>query len=212
LVPPAPPAPSPPLARAVRVEPGPNSTVYGARPEISASFDRPVDPNTVRLQIDGRDVTGDAYISPRAVSFEPAFDLPFGAHIVDVRVARVHFGWTFYNAPQPNPNYLSQLSPPNGARVGAAFFVQGNTRPYSALTLMAVADDRLPFGEINRSSVKRSVQGARRHRRRAHAAPAPLRGPTPARSIRFIPPAGAYTWLSELVSRFLGRFPGDEFS
>jgi hypothetical protein len=144
--------------RVVHLEPAADATMYGNRPEISATFDRPVDPNAVHVFIDDRDVTSGAYISRRAVSYEPTFDLPFGSHHAAIRGPRLHREWTFVNAPLPSPNFLDRLSPPNGAQVGSTFVVRGFTRPHAAVVVVAVADARVPFGEVNRSSVSRSVQ------------------------------------------------------
>jgi hypothetical protein len=146
-------APASTTIRIVHVEPHPNTTVGGPRPEISGSFDAPVDPNTVRVRIDGRDVTRDSYISPRAFAYVPTFDLPFAEHLVEVHAAQSRRAWSFGNAPQPRPNYLNALAPPNGAHVGNGFIVNGMTRPRATVKVEAVADARVPFGEINRSSV-----------------------------------------------------------
>ncbi|HMD02443.1 MAG TPA: copper amine oxidase N-terminal domain-containing protein, partial [Candidatus Baltobacteraceae bacterium] len=72
-----PPPPPHPLAL-LRREPDEHATVGGLRPEVSASFSQSVDPNSLRIYLDGRDVTGVAYVSDRSFSFSPAYDLPAG--------------------------------------------------------------------------------------------------------------------------------------
>ncbi|MGP6159495.1 MAG: hypothetical protein ACLPYS_18635 [Vulcanimicrobiaceae bacterium] len=66
---------------------------------------------------------------------------------------RAPLDWSFVNAPQASPNFLDRLGPPNSARVGDRFTVAGIARPNSAVRITAVADGRLPFGEVDRSSV-----------------------------------------------------------
>jgi hypothetical protein len=144
--------------RVVHLQPAAGATVYGRRPEVSATFDHPVNPNAVRIFIDERDVTSSAYVSPRAVSYEPTFDLPFGPHHTAIRGPRYHREWNFTNAPLSAPNVLNGLSPANGAHVGGAFVVRGFTRPRATVVVVAVANARVPFGEVNASSVSRTVR------------------------------------------------------
>ena len=145
--------PVPQPASLVRIEPAPNTTVRGVRPQISATFPRAVDPNTVRVRLDARDVTPNAYVSPRAFSYEPAFDLPFGAHQVSVTATGVAQSWSFVNAPQPSPNAFRNLSPPNGAAVPNTFTVQGYTRAGSRVHIVATASALVGFATVNENTV-----------------------------------------------------------
>lgn len=126
-----------------RMEPAEGVSVASGRPEISASFGQRVDPSSVRIIIDGRDVTGNAYVSTRSFSFEPGYDIPPGRHRVVVtgesRGAPFRVAWAFESAAAASPNYIRSLSPRNGGFVGHTFVVTGETRPQSHLHIVAVA-------------------------------------------------------------------------
>jgi len=146
-----------PRNQLVRIEPPPNGTVRGLRPQISATFARPIDANAVRILLDGRDVTAAAYVSNRAFSFEPQYDLPFGVHEVAVRAPALAQTWTFTNVAEPHPNFLRGLSPPNGSAVPPAFTVQGYTQPGSRVVIVAAARAPIGFGEVNESTATTTV-------------------------------------------------------
>ncbi len=161
--PPAPvvlrPAPRPTLpARLVRIEPGPDATVRGERPQIAATFPYAVDPDSVRIRLDGRDVTAQAYVSPRAFSYDPGFDLPYGTHQVHVSGRGIDQSWSFANAAQPNPNYLRDVQPNNGGVVGSTFTVQGFTRPYSRVHIVATASALVGFNEVGQATVTEDAE------------------------------------------------------
>jgi hypothetical protein len=141
----------------VRTEPAPNTTVRGVRPQISATFSRAIDPNTVRVRFDGRDVTASAYVSTRAFSYEPAYDVPYGAHQVTVTATGLAQSWSFANAPQPSTNTLRAVSPPNGATVPNTFTVQGFTRPGSRVHIDATASALIGFATVNENTVTADV-------------------------------------------------------
>jgi hypothetical protein len=61
-----------------------DATIQGNHPTIQATFENGrVDPNSVRVVLDGRDVSSNAYISDHGVTYTPP-SLPAGRH--DVRV------------------------------------------------------------------------------------------------------------------------------
>jgi len=80
----------PPMAsrstlRVVGMRPAPFGTMASNRPTIEANFaDGRANPNTVRITIDGLNVTNDASRSPRGIVYSPPSDLQAGRH--DVRV------------------------------------------------------------------------------------------------------------------------------
>jgi methionine-rich copper-binding protein CopC len=164
LAPPPPPAPqtpapdqladlarTPPAAgaiamRLVRLEPADRASVDAVRPEISATFSEPVDPDTVRIAIDGRDVTPDAYVNDRTFTYEPQFALPQGTHAVTVTgktPERESFSnaWGFTSRAATSGNYLTGLEPPNGTPEGPAFTISGITRPGSAVHVIVVTSE-----------------------------------------------------------------------
>jgi hypothetical protein len=150
------PAPRPP-ARLIRIEPAPGTTVSGVRPQISGTFPIPVNPNAVRVRLDGRDITPAAYVSTRAFSYDPQYDLPYGTHQVAVRASGVAQEWEFTNAPVPSPNFLSDVSPPNGAVVAPTFTIRGTTQPESHVHIVAATNLQVGFGEVNANTVTADV-------------------------------------------------------
>lgn len=116
---------------------------------IAGSFEdrdgRGVNPDTVRLRVDGRDVTDDARITPDR--FEYRADLPPGRYTADVSARdragnHVSQSWSFEVASQQG-NYpggrlpLSLSSPSNNATVDANgnVFVQGRTAPNATVSV-----------------------------------------------------------------------------
>jgi hypothetical protein len=150
-------------AAIVRPEPLPGSTVTTSRPQISATFRVAVDPNTVHLTLDGRDITSAAYISDRSVSFDTPSDVPNGSHdvVLDARSAaeheRLHADWNFTLAPAASPNRLDELVPRNGARVDPHFVVEGRTLPGSRVAFIATSLARQPFSETTESTARTTV-------------------------------------------------------
>jgi len=67
------------------MQPGRNETVTSRRPTVEADFGRAqADPNTVRMEIDGLNVTDQASRSQRGVVYSPPSDLQFGQHTMRV--------------------------------------------------------------------------------------------------------------------------------
>jgi hypothetical protein len=88
-----------------QVQPQPGTLVVGAhRPEISARFQQPVDPDTVRIALDGRDVTPMANVTDHGFVLTPSFDLAPGKHTVTL-AGRIDHGprfdgrWDFVTQP-----------------------------------------------------------------------------------------------------------------
>jgi hypothetical protein len=127
--------------RVVLVEPADGSLVGRRRPEISATFSQRVDPATVRVVVDKRDVTESAYVFPRGFVYEPADDMVAGPHNVAVSGKAAlgsgfHASWSFTTMDLPTSNSINGLQPANGTRVGSAFEVTGYTRPGSRVRLV----------------------------------------------------------------------------
>lgn len=151
-------APEPPTSHQnlVRVEPAIDATVAGVRPEISSSFALPTDPDTVKMFVDGRNVTSDAYVNDRNLVFHPLFDLPPGRHVVRVTgrtvAPKAPFDerWAFAVEPSRGDNFVRDVQPENGAHVGSSFDVRGFTTPAARVHLVATASARsIGFNESN---------------------------------------------------------------
>ena len=167
VITPVPTAPPPTIVEwtLVRIEPRPDSVVDGLRPELSATFPGPAQPDSVRVRLDDRDVTADTYISGRSFVFNPTYDLPPGPHrmVVTARGAggqQYRAAWSFTTRAVPAPNYLRALAPANGSHVGNRFVVRGVTRPGSRVHLIATANAEMPFGEVATASAIADVIAA----------------------------------------------------
>ena len=79
------------------VRPGRNEVVATRRPTIEADFaNGRVNPNSLRIVLDGVNVTDEATRSPRGVVFSPPSDLQAGRH--EVRVNGTDMNGTPFNA------------------------------------------------------------------------------------------------------------------
>ena len=150
---PPPPPPPPPAQHLIRIEPDRDATVAGARPQIAGTFPVAVDPNDVRVRLDDRDVTPNAYVSARAFSYDPQFDLPYGSHHVSVRAPGVEESWTFTNVAATNPNFLTNLAPANGTVVPEELVVSGTTRAASRVQIVATTNLAVGFNESGQNTV-----------------------------------------------------------
>jgi hypothetical protein len=134
--PPNPPPPPPP-AQPVRLsepQPAPNAYVGNRFVTISSQFSRQVRPASVRVWLDGSNITSQCGISPTGFSYKPPAPLSFGSHTV--RVAGTSFNdvtfdrsWSFTTTrPEPPPSmHLTIDQPAQNVAVGRNFVIRGNT-------------------------------------------------------------------------------------
>src|ERR1700687_1012076 len=72
----APPPPPPPASITLtNLRPADGGVVQSNRPAVSGSFSAAVDPNSVRITLDGRDVSSTTYVSKSDFLFTPTYDL-----------------------------------------------------------------------------------------------------------------------------------------
>jgi hypothetical protein len=142
------PAPSqaPASVNLTNLQPGSGAYVQVARPAVSGSFSETVDPNTVKLTLDGRDVSSTTYVSRNDFLFTPTYDLSQSRHTVEVKGASATGAafdrtWSFTSGASsgtsPAANYLRNLLPTDGSTVGSAFTVSGTTLPNSTVRIAA---------------------------------------------------------------------------
>jgi Copper amine oxidase N-terminal domain len=118
-----------------KVFPGRDQTVGARRPTIEADFGAAeANPNSVRVELDGLNVTDQASRSPRGVVFSPPSDLESGRH--EVRVAGTDMNgmpfearWNFVSGTSTVSNIITDLRPGPGASVRDSFTVSGKTLP-----------------------------------------------------------------------------------
>ncbi len=125
------------------VVPAANAIVQADRPAVSGSFSSPVDPNSVRITLDGRDVSSTTDISGTNFLFTPPYALVATQHTVRVTgtsTAGATFdqSWSFTSGGSKSSNYITNLSPANGSTVGGTFTVSGTTMPDSAVHIVVI--------------------------------------------------------------------------
>ena len=115
--------------------PSNDETVSARRPTVEADFGNgQADPNSIRVDIDGLNVTDQSSRSPRGVVFSPPSDLQAGRHTVTVSGKDSHglpfdARWAFVSGTTVVSNSISNLRPGNDSHVGGQFTVSGNTMP-----------------------------------------------------------------------------------
>jgi hypothetical protein len=122
--------------------PARDATIRGNRPTIQATFEGgTVDPNTVHVELDGRDVTSQAYISARGVTYTPPSSIPAEHHTVrivgqDSAGAQFTQSWSFTSGGSAAvSNAITNVTPASGATVPNSFGVSGRTTPGATVTV-----------------------------------------------------------------------------
>jgi hypothetical protein len=144
--PPAPPQRSPLVLSAV--QPGRDEAVAARRPTIEAQFGVALaNPNSIRIELDGLNITDQASRSPRGVVFSPPSDLQLGKH--EVRIAGTDMDgrpfegrWAFASGTSTVSNSITDVRPGNGAGVHDQFTVSGHTMPGARVVVQVGTVDR----------------------------------------------------------------------
>lgn len=137
------PAPPPaPTVRLTNLSPAANSTVAAKRPAVSAKFSRTVDPNSVKITLDDRDVSSTTFVSPTEFLFSPNYDLSASNHTVQVTGKSsdgVAFdrSWSFTSGTSVVDNFIRNANPADGSSVGSTFTISGVTLPNSSVRILA---------------------------------------------------------------------------
>jgi len=125
--PPYNPAPAPPPPAIINLysqDPAPNAYINNRFAPVAAQFTRAARPGTVRVLLDGNDVTYRAGVHANGFSYSPPAPLSYGAH--RVRVSGIAIDgtgfdrtWTFYvnGAPPPSAIDLRNISPGAGTTI-----------------------------------------------------------------------------------------------
>ena len=146
-----------------QITPPQGSVVNTSRPTLHVNLDSKLTPGSARVFLDGTEVTNQVQVMGSAVHYVPQNDLMNGNHRVSVQAVDrngrlLNRDWDFnvqnttgYNnggvinpyAPSIN---LTNLS--SGANVGSVFSVQGQTTPFSQVSVVAQAQRNLIPGII----------------------------------------------------------------
>jgi hypothetical protein len=141
--------PVPVLEHILRDEhPARDSTVQATRPTLQADFAQPVDANSVRLDLDGLDITSDATRSSRGFVYAPPSPLQSTRHVLEVR-GRLPSGqpfmerYAFVSGTAAPQNSLTILTPREDVPSGDEFTVTGRTAPGAHVHIIAGASTSL---------------------------------------------------------------------
>ncbi|MDB5093908.1 MAG: copper amine oxidase-like protein [Candidatus Eremiobacteraeota bacterium] len=127
------------------VVPARGATVTSNRPTIEATFaGGSVDPNSIRITLDGADVTNLSTRSPRGFTYAPPSPLQPGQHQVrvtgtDSNGGTFSRGWSFTTGGSSAVGQIINVRPPNGATVPKQFTVTGRTTPGAHVTIQVGA-------------------------------------------------------------------------
>lgn len=141
-------APAPPQRSSLVVSdlrPARGADVAARRPTIQADFsDGRANPNSIRVSLDGLNVTDQTTRSPRGIVYSPPSALQPGRH--EVRVAGTDLdgrpfeaSWGFISGTSDVANSITDLRPGNGADVRDRFMVAGRTLPGARVTVQVGA-------------------------------------------------------------------------
>lgn len=125
------------------LKPAPESVVAAKKPAVSGSFSASVDPNSVRITLDGRDVSSTTDISSNDFLFTPPYDLTPEKHTVHVmgrgtNGASFDQSWSFTSGTSSVSNYITNVRPANGTQVSGTFAISGVTLPHSSVHLVVI--------------------------------------------------------------------------
>jgi hypothetical protein len=125
------------------MRPAQDSVVPAKRPAVSANFSQSVDPNSVKVTLDGRDVSSTTYVSSNSFLFSPTYDLAATTHTVrvtgkDTNGTPFDRSWSFTSGTSATQNYITSISPSDGTTTGGSFTLNGTTLPNSKVHIVAV--------------------------------------------------------------------------
>ncbi len=120
----------------------PETSTTTASPAIHAEFSEPVRRDTLRVTIDGNDVTNDVYANANGFDVTPRAPLTQGSHRVGVSGttqagASFSTGWSFTTGSASGTNAISNISPAPNTTVGGSFTLKGHTLPNSHVHIVA---------------------------------------------------------------------------
>jgi Copper amine oxidase N-terminal domain len=155
---PNPPPNPPPAVRLRAQQPAPDSETRDRFIVISAEFTRNVDAGSVRVWLDGANVTSRCGISSTAFSYKPPAPLDFGSHTMRVAGrgpggATFDHSWSFsVRRSTPPAMTLTIYQPAPNAPVDRTFSVQGNTVANASVRVTAGASPS-STGQFNGTTV-----------------------------------------------------------
>jgi len=135
---------SPPATGFGFVTHSPYPVAFTVSPPIRATFNQPVNRDSLQVSIDGNNVTQYVYANPNGFDVTPNFALNPGNHTVTVTgttQAGQPFSrsWAFTTRSGGGTNYIQNVGPSTGTTVGSSFRFSGYTLPGSRVHIVAQA-------------------------------------------------------------------------
>lgn len=123
-------------------DPSNGASVSTTHPALHATFSEPVNRDSLKVSVDGRDVTSLVYANPNGFDVTTNWELTPGTHHVVVTGtttagASFNTGWSFRTSAGAAANYVNSLSPGPGAKVSSSFTLKGHTIPGSHVHIVA---------------------------------------------------------------------------
>lgn len=123
-------------------QPSNGSTVHTTHVNLHAEFSEPVNRDSLRVSVDGRDLTSNVYANTNGFDVTPNWELIPGTHHVAVSgstAAGSSFstGWSFNTSAGAAPNFISSVSPSPGTKVSSNFTLRGKTLAGSHVHIVA---------------------------------------------------------------------------
>ncbi len=121
--------------------PVPDATIQSNKTTAQATFENGnVNPNSIHVSFDGRDVTDRAYVSDQGITYTTP-EMPATKHTVrvtgkDTAGAAFDRRWSFTSGGGAGiTNAITNVKPAPGSTVPAQFTISGHTRPGSQVTI-----------------------------------------------------------------------------
>jgi hypothetical protein len=120
----------------------PTGTSNSQNPAIHATYSELISNGSLRVSIDGRDLTRDVYANSGGFDVTPSFALGTGNHQVNVtgttqNGASFNTGWSFQTGSASRTNFIRGVSPTTDSRVQSTFNLSGRTMPGSQVHIVA---------------------------------------------------------------------------
>jgi len=127
----------------LNLAPAADAVVAAKAPVVSGTFSAAVNPNSVHITLDGRDVSSTTDISSTDFLFSPPYPLTPERHTVRVTGtandgATFDQSWSFTSGTSVTLNYITNIRPLNGSAVGNSFTLTGTTLPNSSVHVVAI--------------------------------------------------------------------------
>src|SRR5579872_847764 len=162
---PAPVSSSPSNASFYLTNKRPAASTATLTPAIHAEFSEPVRRDTLRVSIDGRDVTSAVYANASGFDVTPGFALTPASHHVTVSGttqagASFSTGWSFTTTAGTQSNYIRSIAPSPQSKVQQSFTLSGVTLPNSNVHVVVSSEVSAAGGlvQVNTGTFQTDVQ------------------------------------------------------